>query len=341
MKKNLLLLPAVLCSLSGLLSSQTKFFYIPDGNAASGTPNVIPFGSGSASWANQRCQFLLKKKFLPSKPGLLRSIGFAPAGSGTYKFRALVFRLGPNTSGILGPTFSASFSGVPSTIFNEAAFSWKVTANRWNRLPLSRPFVYNGKDNLFLDVLALGSDLNRNAGFRRATEPRYFKIGVTTGAADALYGKGCPGSNKQNPVFHPYSYPLLGADFFRIGLDQALPHAPSVLFLGNRSTKFAGLPLPFSLAFMGAPGCFLNTSIVFMNALAAGPLGTAHVDMPIPNSPALEGLSLFMQWAVLDKGANPAGLVTSRGLKATVGSVAPPSGSGPGAAALKVELGFL
>ncbi len=341
MKKLLLPAPVLVFFFSGLLPSQTKYFYIPDSNAATGTANVIPFGTGSASWANQRCQFLLKKTFLPGKPGVVRSVGFAPAGSGTYLFKAVVLKLGHNTSGTLGPTFAGSYSGPVFTVFNRAAFSWQVKANQWNRIPLSRPFVYNGKDNLVLDVLALGSDLNTKGGFRRATEPRYYKVGVIPNASTGLYGRGCPGSNKKVPVFNPYSYPWLGANFFRVGLDQAVSQAPSILFVGNRSTKFAGLPLPFSLAFMGAPGCFLNTSIVFMNATSTTARGTAFVDMSIPNSPALEGLALYMQWAVFDKGANPAGLVTTRGLKARVGSVPPSSGYGPSAAALKVELGIL
>ncbi len=326
--------------LCGLLSSQTKYFYIPDSNAASGNANVIPFGTGSSSWANQRCQFLLKKNYLPAKPGVVRSVGFAPAGSGTYLFKAVVLKLGHNTSGTLGPTFAASFSGPVFTVFNQAAFSWKVTANQWNRIPLSRPFVFNGKDNLVLDVLALGSDLNPKAGFHRATEPRYYKVGVRPNASVQPYGKGCAGSNGKVPVFSPYSFPWLGANFFRVGLDRAKPQAPAVLFIGRSSTKFAGMPLPLSLGFMGAPGCDLNVAVIFMNPTSTGNSGKAFVDMALPNAPALERSVFYMQWAVLDPKANQAGMVTTQGLKAQVGSVPPSSGSGPSSAALKVELGF-
>ena len=243
-----LLLAALLLPLG--LGAQTMFYGIPDNNAASGGGNVIPFGNGSpCSFENHRYQSLALKKYLPSKPGLLRSIAFSPTGSGLLKYKAMVVLIGHNTSGSLGPTFAGSFSTPPVTMLNRADFSWQVTKDTWSPLPLTspKPFLYNGKDNLVIEIVSLGSDVNGKPAFHRETESRYYARGFTLPTPVALYGKGCVGSNKKEPVLAGYSFPLIGADHYEVGLADAVPKAVAFFLLGTSKSRFGALQLPFDL----------------------------------------------------------------------------------------------
>jgi len=73
-------------SLPGLLPGQSRYFYVSDSNPSTGTLNVVPFGTGSGFWKNQRVQFLLKKTFLPGKGGMIRAGAFPPGFFCDVKF---------------------------------------------------------------------------------------------------------------------------------------------------------------------------------------------------------------------------------------------------------------
>ncbi len=319
---------------------QTKYYYCPDSNPSQGSCNVIPFGTGSSSWADQRAQFLVKKSFLPSKPGLLRSIGFAPRYSGSLKYKAIVIKIGHNTTGALSRTFENNFSTYPITVFNKADLTWTVTAKKWNRIPLERPFVYNGKDNLVIDVTALGSDLNTKPCFYRGSEPRCFNTRILQNSSFSNYGKGCNGSNKKEPLIKCLSLPLIGSTMFDIGLEDAVSNAPAVILIGDSNTNYSGLPLPFDLGFLGATGCKLYTSILMTEVLGTNRNGSAAMKAAVPNAGSLVGLNLFSQWVIVDPGANSAGFVTTGGLQLKLGKVVNPNGT-TDFAALKVEIGIM
>jgi len=331
-------------ALSPALVAQTNYYYVPSNTPTSGTANVIPFGSGtSSSWSKQRCQFLAKASFLSGRPGLFRSVAFAPSGSGTITFKAFIITVGHNTSGSLGPTFAASFSGPRGTVINRANFSWVVTGNTWNRIPMGpKPFLYNGKDNLVIDIMALGSNNPSAGGFHRETEPRYYTTGSSTTYSGAMttYGKGCPGSNKTTPTFAHYSFPMLGVGDFQLGLTGGLANAPAGLTLGSSRTRFGPLPLPLDLGFLGATNCDLNACLTFMVMTSLDANGEGSALFPFPNDQSLLGLDFFSQWLLLDPKANSAGLVTTEGMQVTVGDIGPASASGSGASALKMEIGL-
>jgi len=339
----LLLLSLLALLLPPAVQAQTSYYGIPDNNAASGGGNVIPFGNGSpGSFENHRYQSLALKKYLPSKPGLLRSIAFSPTGSGLLKYKAMVVQIGHNTSGSLGPTLKGSFSTPPVTVLNRADFSWQVTQDTWSPLPLTspKPFLYNGKDNLVIEIVSLGSDLNSKPAFHRETESRYYARGFTMPTHVSLYGKGCVGSNNKEPVLAEYSFPLIGADHYQVGLADAAPSTGALFYLGTSKTAYGPLKLPFDLTFLGATGCFLHGSITLLFPVATGAAGTASVNAAIPEDPVLEGATFYGQWLIADPKANPAGLVSTKGLESMMTRVDKNPGS-PSAAALRVQLGFI
>jgi hypothetical protein len=90
---------------------------------------------------------------------------------------------------------------------------------------------------------------------------------------------------------------------------------PALLTIGTSSTTFQGIPLPFDMAPVGAPGCSLynNWIAVFATATTPGVTGTATVNVPIPNDPTLAGTTHFSQFLFVSAGANPLGVFTTDG----------------------------
>ena len=324
--------------LPAMLPAQTRYFYSPNSSPTGYICNIAPFRKDVC-----RHHSLVRKTFLPSKSGVLQSVGFSPCQSSTLRFKALVINVGHNTSGVLGGTFAGNFTGPTLCVFNQAGFSWPVTKDTWSRIPFSRPFVYNGSDNLVVELYVVGGDVNSGSSFWRCqTEQRCYKAGIPPIPEIKTFGQGCRGSNNKVPAMEPLSYPMLGllpATVFEVAVADGVANVPCALFLGTSRSTFAGLTLPFSLGFLGAPGCDLNSSIqAFMVATTSGQ-GTGTVKMGIPSDPALEGATLYMQWALYDKGANPAGLTTTAGLVVTPGSIGPATGNV--ASALIIEIGIL
>lgn len=129
------------------------------------------------------------------------------------------------------------------------------------------------------------------------------------------YGEGCAGSAGAPTVAAvPGALPRLGG-VFRAQLAHLPPNNPAFLLLGVTDTAFAGLPLPFDLTALQAPGCRLLTSVEDLRVL--GPTtGAASWSFPIPPAP---GARFFVQAVAFDPVANPLGLSFSNGGRAVVG----------------------
>jgi hypothetical protein len=91
-----------------------------------------------------------------------------------------------------------------------------------------------------------------------------------------------------------------------------------VLTLGVSQSVFGGVPLPISLAPLGAPGCALWSSAEFA-VPAQNTGGSAILPLPIPANPLLVGQAFYAQGLAVDA-ANPLGLIASGSLQITIGS---------------------
>ena len=97
-----------------------------------------------------------------------------------------------------------------------------------------------------------------------------------------------------------------------IGLDFIdMPPSIPILNFG-----FTPLPIPLNLFFLGSPDCELAVSPDVIEPLF--PLVLPYESGPLPNDPALEGVSLYAQATFLDLFGGP--LVTSNSLQLTLGS---------------------
>ena len=79
------------------------------------------------------------------------------------------------------------------------------------------------------------------------------------------------------------------------------------------------MALPLELDGIGAPGCFVLTSIDGGISATSSPTGDATFVVPVPSAAALIGLQLFHQAATVDQRANLAGLAVSNGVAVTIG----------------------
>lgn len=142
--------------------------------------------------------------------------------------------------------------------------------------------------------------------------------GYTVAAQANPFGTGCPASGSGTPILEHVTLPRLGHTF-----DLKVRNAPGntiTLWLqGLSATQHGNLPLPANLAFLGAPGCHLYTSIEASVVTTTNPSGSSILAIAVPAAPQLAGFRWFVQSALLVPAANPLGIVTTRGIELVVG----------------------
>jgi hypothetical protein len=124
----------------------------------------------------------------------------------------------------------------------------------------------------------------------------------STPAGVEPYGTACSGTLPSRPQMGIRD---LQGRRVRLQLSLAPRAAYAVLALGFSRTQWNGVPLPFSLAGIGLPGCSLFTSADILAATQTGTVGPgmgyASLDLPLPLRPAgQETFVLHGQWLVLD-----------------------------------------
>jgi len=127
------------------------------------------------------------------------------------------------------------------------------------------------------------------------------------------YGNACHGLAIGN-----VGLPMVGTSF-DITLQGASGSRLALLLLGASRTNWNGVPLPFPLDVLGAPGCELLAAGDVAIAVATGLVGGASVTLGVPAAAELVGAELFGQWAVREPGSNPLGFVFSDGAAMTIG----------------------
>ena len=167
------------------------------------------------------------------------------------------------------------------------------------------------------DFLAGAPDINRPA------EPGRIRTFLSTspvGSRLVTFGSPCTGSSGRRPSIRATGRAALGASF-EVRLSGALPSSSAFLLLGFSNSNANGLPLPFDLGLIGAPGCTQYVSLDIGIAYATDATGRARAPLPVPSDPALAGNSIYLQWIDLDLFANALRLTTSGGLEARIGEL--------------------
>jgi hypothetical protein len=131
------------------------------------------------------------------------------------------------------------------------------------------------------------------------------------------YGTGCQGTAGTPYLFGPQA-PYAGHDL-PVVVANLLPGALPIVVVGSSSTTWSGLPLPFDLAPLGAPGCRVLTSPdIFLPATNFN--GTAFLSIALPANVTPSTLpQLYLQSFATDFAANPLGLVLSNAAAVAIG----------------------
>lgn len=127
-----------------------------------------------------------------------------------------------------------------------------------------------------------------------------------------VFGSGCSGSSRTTPELGWDGQPLLG-NSMSINLDSGSASSFALLTIGLSDTVYNALSLPYDLSTLGAPGCFLRTSVGATLFASTDASGDATATLPIPNTGALIGINFYDQWFVYTAGANTLGFLTSNG----------------------------
>lgn len=168
---------------------------------------------------------------------------------------------------------------------------------------------------LWADAAQLWSELAPGGPIHVASSPIVdFGVGVAPAATVQPFGNGC--AVGATASWTTAGAPTLGNAQFALGCAGAPGNALSLLALGlgRYSAATLGVPLPFDLAAVGAPGCALRVDPETVVARIATASGLAQVGVPIPNLPGLVGLQAHGQWFLADPATGPLGLAAMPGV---------------------------
>jgi hypothetical protein len=308
-------------------------WYIPDNSATSGNCNVIPFGqSAPGPFSNCRYQTRLLASDLGAIANVVTGLGFAPCGSARSHYDSLEIVLDHiPPSQPLSLTFANNLTAAAVTVLSATNYTWQVSGSVWNEVGLQSPFVYNGVDDVVVQVTT-ANGFGPSIGMHTGSRQRVYWIGATgspppSGSTDnaalkieasmlmartSSHGDGCAGTNG-TPALGFTGSPVQGNT---IGLDltQGVANGVAVLVAGTNNAT----PFPLELGFLGAPGChaytdLAATAVVLLDGAGAG-------SFPIAVPAALIGFRFFAQYAVLDPAANAFGFTTSNYLNVLTGN---------------------
>lgn len=154
------------------------------------------------------------------------------------------------------------------------------------------------------------SGLTRQAGYM-------VRLGEHAFGSSTSYGTGCGPSNAV-PVHGVVGTPELGQTLqFRV--TQATSSSPAILMMGLSRTTYNGQSLPFSLANLGAPGCWIRAQPLSTTFGIAGSTGVLSFGQ-VFNAPALRGVHVYSQFLSLRPGYNSLGVVLSNGCDTLLGA---------------------
>ncbi|MBK9387817.1 MAG: S8 family serine peptidase [Planctomycetes bacterium] len=220
-----------------------------------------------------------------------------------------------------GGIYLPGVGGAPATQVRTGTFSIGTTAG-WSTCVLNAPFQATPGQPFFLYFMTnpTGPSAYYQTG---GTDVAYYRFEAgawgtrTTGRFAFSWRLRCPGS-RLAPVLGSSGLPEVNRSF-NVTLANALPSTPVVLFIGFDDTSWNGLPLPFSLAGLNAPGCSIYVPSDVLATASSNAGGGASLPIAIPDDPLLIGAEAFVQYLVVDPGANGLGLATTNGGAVVIG----------------------
>lgn len=168
----------IVCLLAGILPAQN--IYVPANTPSAGSTNAIPF---SPSFMKTNCgyQALYFAKYLKGQGWRLKDIAFAPTFS-SFKAKQFQIQLGHNTSGVLTTVLANNLLNTV-TVY-QGPLNWVCKSGAWSTIGLqNNNFVYNGTDNIVLDLRYVQGSSGGGCKYDRGAIPRNWTYGTHKGTS--------------------------------------------------------------------------------------------------------------------------------------------------------------
>ena len=176
----------------------------------------------------------------------------------------------------------------------DTPFVWPATHLAW------RTNVWGNSNNNMLFTYPLDAFWHLNNGTSFGTGCKAANASSNSSHSSAL---GSPG---RNASFYGYSY-----------INNTIP---AHLAFGSNTSLWGGLPLPFSLASLGAPGCNVYIDWIATMSNVTNATGQVTFTTQVPNVPSLADQTLLTQVIFLDANANGLGAITTNGFNCKIGT---------------------
>lgn len=317
-----------------------SYVYVPDSNSATGSCNVIPFGTvkTSSTWVNQRYQTMVMSTDLGRVAGNICSLAFAVCRQAQVRtWDSLKITMAQTTATTLSTNFAANLMTRPTVVFEGKNHVWPIEAiDTWDNIGLQKNFLYlPAQGNVVIEIIAIGNDrkdATGTTGFRTGARPRLYafswtgtppatgtlgtgsalrmRLGLAEAAVDN-FGMGCGAG--------PLA--MVGTGNGKIGtaFGMNMTGGPTtgagLIWLGFNTSP----PLPIDLTGAGLTGCSLYCPIDVPLAGVAFRSGTSTaIRFAIPNDRSLACGRFCVQGLAIDSAA-PGGLSLSDYVRVLIG----------------------
>lgn len=133
--------------------------HVPSNTPTSGVCNNFPFNPNwSGASGSFRYQLLVPSSLLGGKACCITQVSFAPCYTVTFKATQFEMSMGHTTLATPSLTFVNNMPA-PQVVFPAGPVSYARTASTWSPLNLAQAFVYNGIDNLVVEIRYQGGTL--------------------------------------------------------------------------------------------------------------------------------------------------------------------------------------
>jgi hypothetical protein len=258
--------------------------------------------------------------------GVRRPVGLGNANPVTSTTGTIMMSVSTMPYTAMTNNFATNHGPSPVTVFTgtinlPAETNPPTWPANWNTIPFTAPFPYTNAmgPSLVIDLKQVGNTAT-TAWYVEVTSPNLGNR-LENGGPQST----CKFSNGNYNSGLSYTTAGIGGNGgpWYVTYNSLLPNTVGVAAIGVQGVggNWNGIPLPYSLASLGAPGCTWNVSVEFMVGLATNATGSATwPTQTIPNDPALRGAFFYDHSAFVDAAANALGLVVGWSSKWEIGT---------------------
>jgi len=303
------------------LTASAGDIFVPDNNVTSGACNNFPFNPNwTGASGSFRYQLVIPSSLLGNTACGITHVAFASCTTVTFNATKFEMQMSHTTVTNPGLTFANNLPN-PQVVVPAGPFSWSRVGGTWNPITLAQPFLYNGMDNLTIEIRYDGGTLTggSTSNDRQTNNLAFNYVRLWRYGTGSYTNPTASGSDQRGLKVR-----LTCADAFIFG--GGTPRPGNTVNLGLRAVNDAALPYQVGTSLGTGPipigarqlnlspdsllvatvGGFLPTIFQsYAGILSATGQGLAKI--VIPGDPALVGVRLHSAFVTIKAGA-PFGL---------------------------------